>query len=148
MGCCARLDRHWLGWEFPRVSTRERAVVLVSWLALGPVVGVVCGAASALFLWLLEHATAQRTAHSRLVYALPLAGLAIGWTYQRFGAQVRAGNNLVIDTIHEDGAELPLRMAPLVLVGTVVTHLFGGSAGREGRPCSWAPASAISSRTA
>jgi H+/Cl- antiporter ClcA len=114
------------------VSTRERAVVLVTWLALGPFVGVVCGAASALFLWLLELATAQRTAHPWLVYALPAAGLVIGWTYQRFGSQVRAGNNLVIDTIHGDGAELPLRMAPLVLLGTVATHLFGGSAGREG----------------
>ncbi len=114
------------------MSARERAVVLVSWLALGPFVGVVCGGASALFLWLLDHATSQRAAHPWLVYGLPLAGLAIGWAYQRFGAQVRAGNNLVIDTIHEEGAELPLRMAPLVLLGTVVTHLFGGSAGREG----------------
>jgi H+/Cl- antiporter ClcA len=114
------------------VSTRERAVVLVTWLALGPFVGVTCGAASALFLWLLDQATAQRTAQPWLVYALPVAGLVIGWTYQRFGAQVKAGNNLVIDTIHDDRPELPLRMAPLVLVGTVMTHLFGGSAGREG----------------
>lgn len=114
------------------MSTRERAVVLVTWLALGPFVGVVCGAASALFLWLLDQATAQRMSQPWLAYALPVAGLAIGWTYQRFGSQVRAGNNLVIDTIHGDGAELPLRMAPLVLLGTVATHLFGGSAGREG----------------
>lgn len=121
-----------MGGTLSGVSARERVTVLITWLALGPFVGVVCGAASALFLWLLDQATSQRTTHPGLVYALPVAGLAIGWTYQKVGATVRAGNNLVIDTIHDEGAELPLRMAPLVLIGTVVTHLFGGSAGREG----------------
>jgi hypothetical protein len=52
--------------------------------------------------------------------------------YERFGKAIKGGNNLVIDTIHDDGPEIPLRMAPMVLVGTVLTHLFGGSAGREG----------------
>ncbi len=94
--------------------------------------GVVCGAGSALFLWLLERATGWRTGHELIVYALPLAGLLLGWVQQRYGQAVKAGNSLVIDTIHDDGPELPFRMAPLVLGGTVVTHLFGGSAGREG----------------
>jgi H+/Cl- antiporter ClcA len=66
------------------------------------------------------------------VYALPLAGLVIGAIYERFGQSIKAGNNLIIDTIHDDGPEVPLRMAPMVLLGTVLTHLFGGSAGREG----------------
>ncbi|HEX4405683.1 MAG TPA: chloride channel protein, partial [Polyangia bacterium] len=92
----------------------------------------ICGAASAAFLWLLERATTFRTRHEALVYTLPLAGLAIGWVYERFGAPVKAGNNLVIDTVHDEGPEIPLRMAPMVLLGTVLTHLFGGSAGREG----------------
>jgi H+/Cl- antiporter ClcA len=91
-----------------------------------------CGAASALFLWLLERATELRTGHEVIVYTLPLAGLVIGWVYERFGQSIKAGNNLVIDTIHDEGPELPLRMAPMVLVGTVLTHVFGGSAGREG----------------
>jgi H+/Cl- antiporter ClcA len=67
-----------------------------------------------------------------MVYALPIAGLAIGWIYDRLGRPIKAGNNLVIDAIHDEGPEIPLRMAPMVLVGTVLTHLFGGSAGREG----------------
>jgi H+/Cl- antiporter ClcA len=67
-----------------------------------------------------------------IVYTLPIAGLAIGALYERFGQPIKAGNNLVIDTIHDDGPEIPLRMAPMVLIGTVLTHLFGGSAGREG----------------
>jgi H+/Cl- antiporter ClcA len=93
---------------------------------------VLCGAASAVFLWLLERATAFRTGHEVIVYTLPVAGLAIGWIYERFGQPIKAGNNLIIDTIHDDGPEIPLRMAPMVLFGTVLTHVFGGSAGREG----------------
>jgi H+/Cl- antiporter ClcA len=95
-------------------------------------VGVLCGGAAALFLWLLARATAFREGHEVIVYSLPLAGLVIGWIYARFGQSIKGGNDLVIDTIHDDGPELPLRMAPLVLIGTVLTHVFGGSAGREG----------------
>lgn len=94
--------------------------------------GAVCGVASAAFLWLLEHATALRTARRELVWALPVAGLLVGWVYERFGRPIQAGSSLIIDTIHDDGPEIPLRMAPMVLLGTVLTHLFGGSAGREG----------------
>jgi H+/Cl- antiporter ClcA len=105
---------------------------LAQWIALGSLVGGICGAASAFFLWLLERATEFRTGHEVLVYALPIAGLGIGWIYERFGLPIKGGNNLVIDTIHDEGPEIPLRMAPMVLIGTVLTHLFGGSAGREG----------------
>lgn len=107
---------------------RQHAKVLL--LALP--VGVLCGAASALFLWLLEEATDFRVAHRAWVYALPLAGLAIGFGYDRFGRAVQAGNNLVLDRVVEGGPQVPTRMAPLVMVGTILTHLFGGSAGREG----------------
>ena len=107
-------------------------MALGQWLSLGSLVGALCGAASALFLWLLERATAFRGAHEVIVYTLPLAGLAIGAIYERFGQPIKGGNNLIIDTIHDEGPELPLRMAPMVLIGTVLTHLFGGSAGREG----------------
>lgn len=113
-------------------SPRETVSVLTQWLVLGGVVGLVCGAASAAFLLLLDEATRFREAHATIVFLLPVAALGIGWVYERLGASVKAGNNLVIDTIHDDLPEIPLRMAPLVLFGTVLTHLFGGSAGREG----------------
>jgi H+/Cl- antiporter ClcA len=112
--------------------TRERLTTLAQWLLLGSLVGALCGAASALFLWLLDRATQFRGHHEVIVYSLPIAGLVIGWLYERFGDSIKAGNNLVIDTIHDQGPELPLRMAPMVLLGTVLTHVFGGSAGREG----------------
>jgi len=113
-------------------TRRARVRALAEWTLLGALVGIVTGNASALFLALLELATSTRVASPYLVYALPLAGLGMGALYARFGDSVRAGNNLIIDTIHDEGPELPLRMAPMVLVGTVLTHLFGGSAGREG----------------
>lgn len=114
------------------MTQRDRLAALGQWVLLGSLVGVLCGAASALFLWLLDLATGFRTEHEVIVYTLPLAGVAIGWFYERFGQSIKAGNNLVIDTIHDEGPEIPLRMAPMVLLGTVLTHLFGGSAGREG----------------
>ncbi len=95
-------------------------------------VGVACGIASAIFLLALDWVTRFRTGNEVIVYTLPAAGLVIGALYDRFGKPIKGGNNLVIDTLHEGSAQIPLRMAPMVLVGTVLTHLFGGSAGREG----------------
>jgi H+/Cl- antiporter ClcA len=111
---------------------RSRLVALAQWIVLGALVGVFCGGASALFLYLLGVVTAYRGAHELIVWFLPAAGLGIGLVYARFGESIKAGNNLVIDTIHDHGPEIPFRMTPMVLAGTVLTHLFGGSAGREG----------------
>lgn len=111
---------------------RARANALFQWTWLGAAVGVACGIASAIFLILLEHATDFRVSHEAIVYTLPLAGALIGLIYERWGKPIKAGNNLIIDTIHADTAQIPLRMAPMVLLGTVLTHFFGGSAGREG----------------
>lgn len=111
---------------------RRRANVLLQWAALGAAVGVACGVASALFLKLLEHATHLRESHEYLVYTLPIAGLVIGFFYDQWGKPIKGGNNLVLDTIHENTPQIPFRMVPMVLLGTVLTHIFGGSAGREG----------------
>ena len=111
---------------------RALSLSLAQGLSLGALVGVLCGAASALFLFALQRATDFRVGHESIVYGLPLAGVAIGLIYERLGRSIAGGANLIIDTIHDDGPRLPLRMAPMVLVGTVLTHLFGGSAGREG----------------
>lgn len=118
----------------PSTTLARRAALrtLAHWLTLGGLVGALCGVASALFLFLLAWVTNFRAGHERIVYLLPLAGASIGWIYEQLGKPIAGGNDLVIDTIHDEGPRLPLRMAPLVLVGTVLTHLFGGSAGREG----------------
>ncbi|MEZ4674387.1 MAG: voltage-gated chloride channel family protein [Caldilineaceae bacterium] len=102
------------------------------WLVLGGVVGVLAGTASWIFLTSLAWATATRLANPLLFYGLPLFGLAMGWLYYRYGGTAVLGNNLVIDEVNSNRAKIPLRMAPFVLLGTIVTHLGGGSAGREG----------------
>jgi H+/Cl- antiporter ClcA len=109
-----------------------RLKLLGLWLVGGAVVGLLCGCAAALFLVLLDWATKTREAHEALVWMLPAAGLLIGWLYERYGASIAGGSSMVLRVAREGGEPLPLRMAPMVLVGTVLTHLFGGSAGREG----------------
>jgi H+/Cl- antiporter ClcA len=105
---------------------------ILKWGVLSIVVGLLAGTASAWFLFALEWATASRVAHRGFLWLLPIAGFSVGWLYLRFGTQVEAGNNLLIDEIHDPKKVIPLRMAPLVFGGTVVSHLFGASVGREG----------------
>ncbi|MDO8070784.1 voltage-gated chloride channel family protein [Janthinobacterium sp. SUN176] len=105
---------------------------LLKWLLLASVVAVLAGSASAAFLFALDWATRTRLAHAWLIWLLPVAGFAVGWLYLRYGSSVEGGANLLIDEIHDPKKIIPLRMAPLVLGGTVVSHLFGASVGREG----------------
>lgn len=102
------------------------------WFVLACLIAVLAGSASAFFLFSLEQATSWRMHHAWLIWLLPLAGLAVGWVYERVGQSVSAGNNLLIEEIHDPKKVVPLRMAPLVLGGTVISHLFGASVGREG----------------
>jgi len=90
------------------------------------------GSACAFFLWSLDAVTSLRFGHPWLLYFLPLAGMAVAWLYVKWGGASDGGNNLIVDRIHDPGGGVPRRMAPLVLLGTLATHLCGGSAGREG----------------
>jgi H+/Cl- antiporter ClcA len=115
------------------VAEQARLVVhLVRWIVLGAVVGGLAGLASAGFLETLTWATDTREAHRWLLFGLPIAGFVVGLAYHYGGGRAVEGNNLIIDEIHDPKAWVPRRMAPLVFAGTVLTHLFGGSAGREG----------------
>ena len=105
---------------------------IVKWIALSLAVAILAGTASAFFLFALDWATTTRSAHPWLIWLLPIAGFAVGWIYLRFAGRAEFGNNLLIDEIHEPKQTIPLRMAPLVLGGTVIAHLFGASIGREG----------------
>jgi H+/Cl- antiporter ClcA len=105
---------------------------LGKWSLLSGIVALLAGSASAFFLVALDVATAWREAYRWVVWLLPLAGFAVGWVYLRVGSRVEAGNNLLIDEIHDPKNVVPLRLAPLILGSTVVSHLFGASVGREG----------------
>jgi H+/Cl- antiporter ClcA len=102
------------------------------WAFFSALSGILSGIAAAVFLILLDLATKTRDAHLAIIWCLPLAGLGIGWVYHRFGKDIAGGNNLILEQIHQPKNTIPLTMAPFILIGTVVTHLFGGSAGREG----------------
>ncbi len=103
----------------------------LKWIGFGALAGIAVGGISALFARAIVLATAFRKAHAAIVFLLPLAGLFIVWFYHRLGARKPRGTNLVLEAIRK-GERVPVRMAPLIIVSTVLTHLFGGSAGREG----------------
>ncbi len=104
------------------------------WLLLSLAVGACAGSASALFLYGLSTVTDARMNHTWLLWLLPVGGALISWLYAQYGGEAAKGNNLIIDQAYGGGTHVvvPLRMAPLVLIGTWTTHLLGGSAGREG----------------
>jgi H+/Cl- antiporter ClcA len=108
------------------------AIHLVKWTLLVIPVSIITGSLVALFLWLLDKSINFRWAHPWLLYLLPAAGVFIYFLYKLWGKNSEAGNNLIMDEIHAPGGGVPARMAPLVLITTIITHLFGGSAGREG----------------
>lgn len=95
-------------------------------------VGIGAGVSSGLFLIALHMAEAKRDQNLAILWLLPLAGFFIGWVYHHFGQDVAKGNNQVLDEIHSPQLKIPWHMTPFVFAGTVLTHLFGGSAGREG----------------
>lgn len=113
-------------------NKRSIGSVILKWALLLFIIGVAAGTLSALFLTSLNWVTRYRESHQWLIYLLPLAGLIIGLIYHLKGKNVERGNNLVFDTIHNPKDVIPFKMLPLVLGGTLITHLFGGSAGREG----------------
>lgn len=105
---------------------------LFKWTLISLIVGGLVGSATAIFLLALKAATNYREANLLIISLLPIGGLIIGFTYFWLGKGVEKGNNLLLEEYYQSKKRIPFKMAPLVLFGTVATHLFGGSAGREG----------------
>lgn len=105
---------------------------LFKWTLICLIVGLCVGSVSAGFLLSLDWATNFRENNLWLIAFLPLSGFLIGLLYYYLGKDIEAGNNLLIDTIHDPKNIIPFRMAPFIYIGTIATHFFGGSAGREG----------------
>ncbi len=104
----------------------------LKWLLISALLGGITGSASALFLSTLNWATNYREQHLWIIAFLPLAGVIIGLAYHYWGTAVVKGNNLLIEELQSPKKVIPIIMAPLIFAGTIITHLFGGSAGREG----------------
>lgn len=108
----------------------QYAVTLLKWMVLGGVIGLVGGIIGSLFHIGVDTATQVRLAHSWVLYLMPVGGLAIVGLY-RITKTEGKGTNDVIASVHF-GEQVPGLLVPVIFVSTVITHLCGGSAGREG----------------
>ena len=106
------------------------AAALLKWIVVGGLVGGVGGVVGALFHLGVNYATSVRLAHPWVLYLLPLGGLVIAGLY-RLCKLEGTGTTAVIESVH-CGSDVPVLLVPLIFVSTVITHLCGGSAGREG----------------
>lgn len=105
---------------------------IILWLLVSVAISVFVGGFGALFLYGLKWAYNTRTENHWIIWLLPIGGFLVGYLYHRWGKDVVGGNNLIIEEIQNANKPIKFIMAPFVLIGTVVTHLFGGSVGREG----------------
>ena len=115
---------------------------LAKWLLLAVLTGLAVGAISSVFARALKFVTDFRMQNLWVFLLLPVSGLCIVFLYQKFGKD-DGGTNQVLSTIRSQD-DVPLRSAPLIFVSTLLTHLTGGSAGREALPYSLEEVSAIS----
>lgn len=113
-------------------NTKKILLISLKWILICVLIGIFCGSASAFFLIALDWVTQYRESNKWLIWLLPIGGLTIGLGYHYWGQSVVKGNNLLLEEYENPQKTIPLKMAPLVLFGTLLTHLFGGSAGREG----------------
>jgi H+/Cl- antiporter ClcA len=114
-------------WKFLRAITW-----IAKWVVITLPLGLLVGSAAAFFLWALDRVTQWQWQHPWLLLLLPVGGAISGLLYHRWGQAVEAGQQFVWQQIRDPAGKIPVRMAPLVLLGTLITHLCGGSAGREG----------------
>ena len=104
---------------------------LCRFVLLGLLVGLVCGAVGTVFYHAIALATRLRTGHPWLLYLLPVAGLLTAYLYALLKMEKGPGTDAVLRAT-KDAQTVPARLAALIFSGTFLTHLCGGSAGREG----------------
>ena len=113
-------------------TTKTHIINLLKWIFICVIVGVLVGSAAAWFLSSLDFVTHWRAKHLWIIYSLPIIGFGIGAMYYYYGGDAKKGNNLLLEQHNHPEKRIPFKMAPFVYVGTILTHLAGGSAGREG----------------
>ncbi len=114
------------------MNLKKITLLAAKWILICVLIGVLSGSASAFFLVSLDWVTQFREGNYSIIWLLPIGGLVIGLLYHYYGKEVVKGNNLLLEEYEDPQKTIPLKMAPMVLIGTLITHLFGGSAGREG----------------
>ena len=106
--------------------------ILLKLVLISILIGIISGLFIGVFLILLEKAVDLNLRDYWLIFILPLSGVFMTFLYNKFGGNSQKGNNIIIENINGSKEEIKFVMAPLVFMGTVLTHLFGGSVGREG----------------
>ncbi len=109
----------------------SRLFIFLKWMIFSILSGIIIGGIGTLFYFCMTYATQTRADYPWLIFFLPAAGIFIVGAYRLMHDEKDTGTNLVLSAIHS-GENIPLKMAPLIFISTVLTHLFGGSAGREG----------------
>jgi H+/Cl- antiporter ClcA len=113
-------------------KAKKIILLTLQWILICALIGLFSGSASAFFLVGLDWVSQFREHNYWIISLLPIGGLFIGLSYHYLGATIVKGNNLLLEEYENPQKKIPLIMAPMVFVGTLITHLFGGSAGREG----------------
>lgn len=109
---------------------KQNGLSLLKWITIAFLTGYVVGGISSIFSYTLSGVTTFREQHPWIFYFLPIVGIAIVFLYKKIGKE-DGGTNQVFSTVRAKD-EVPFRSAPLIFVSTALTHLVGGSAGREG----------------
>lgn len=109
----------------------QNTAITAKWVVFGSLTGAIVALVSSAFYYLLTYVNTVREENSWIIFLLPIGGLAIVALYKLLHNERDGGTNLVISAIHS-GDRIPLRMTPSIFFSTAITHLFGGSAGREG----------------
>ncbi|MFU0825584.1 MAG: Chloride/fluoride channel protein [Clostridium sp.] len=113
------------------LSTINYVSTFLKWILIASIIGLIGGSIGSLFHVSVEFATGFRQKYNWLIMILPFGGIIIVWLYKLCKMPVNIGTNQVIDSIRSE-EKVPFAMAPLIFASTVITHLLGGSAGREG----------------
>lgn len=123
------MNEHKIQYYLGRLNSN--LILFFKWVFISCITGLVVGAVSSLFAYCMGVVTTFRTNHINIIYLLPVGGCVIVFLYGIFRYKNDKGTNLVLSTIHAE-SEIPFKMAPLIFISTIITHLFGGSSGREG----------------
>lgn len=103
----------------------------IKWVLISLVLGSICGMVGALFHHAIDYVTEIREIHNVFIYLMPLGGLLIVFLYHRVGLHNEPGTNTIIQSVRQQ-EKVPRILAPAIFLATVITHLVGGSSGREG----------------
>ncbi len=113
-------------------NLQSHLVNFIKWFLICIICGLIIGTSAAFFLYSLDQVTQCRENNLWIIYTLPIIGLLVGAMYFYIGGETKKGNDLLLEEHQDPQTKVPFKMAPLVLIGTLLTHLGGGSAGREG----------------